>query len=178
MITLGTIGAYLSAWLASKWLSWLASAAGWVWWAMTTAIKGTLSFLQNPIEVFAVSIIAAVCFGLGAWSMYGFVGHRVKTVENQMTALWQDMSNKDREDARKAAEARAAREAAEAAERARQANTAKLPPPAPLVSPDSTAAAAIGPAPAGVRKPANKVRRSKPEPSLLDSIQAALKGGN
>jgi hypothetical protein len=171
MIT--TIGAYLTGWLASKWLSWLGTALGWVWWAISTTIKGTLSFLQNPIEVFAVSIIAAVFFGLGAWSMWGFVGHRVKTVEAQMHALWQDMSNKDREDARKAAEARLAREAAEAAERQRQineANTAKLRPLAPLVSPHRAGAVAVGPAPAGVRDSKAKVRRRQCEPGLFGCL--------
>jgi hypothetical protein len=159
--------------LASKWLSWIPTLIGWIWWAVTTTIKGTLSFLQNPIEVFAVSIIAAVFFGLGAWSMWGFVGHRVKTVEAQMHALWQDMSNKDREDARKAAEARLAREAAEAAERQRQineANTAKLRPLAPLVSPHRAGAVAVGPAPAGVRDKPNKVRRRQCEPGLFGCL--------
>jgi hypothetical protein len=171
MIT--TIGAYVTAWLASKWLSWLGTVVGWVWWALTTTIKGTLSFLQNPIEVFAVSIIAAVCFALGAWSMWGFVGHRVKTVEAQMTALWRDMSNKDREDARKAAEARAAREAAEAAERQRQineANTKKLNPLAPLVSPNHPGAVAAGAAPAGVRNKPAPVRRRQCEPGLFGCL--------
>jgi hypothetical protein len=170
---IGTLLAYVTGWLASKWLSWLGSAVGWVWWAISTTIKGTLSFLQNPIEVFAVSIIAAVFFALGAWSMWGFVGHRVKTVEAQMTALWRDMSNKDREDARKAAEARLAREAAEAAERQRQineANTKKLNPLAPLVSPNHTGAVAAGPAPAGVRNKHNKVRGRQCEPGLLGCL--------
>jgi hypothetical protein len=170
---IGTLLAYVTGWLASRWLSWLGSAVGWVWWAISTTIKGTLSFLQNPIEVFAVSIIAAVCFGLGAWSMWGFVGHRVKTVEAQMHALWQDMSNKDREDARKAAEARLAREAAEAAERQRQineANTKKLNPLTPLVSPDRAGAVAVGPAPAGVRDSKAKVRRRQCEPGLFGCL--------
>jgi hypothetical protein len=167
---IAALGAYVTGWLASKWLSWLGSVVGWVWWAMMTTIKGALSFLQNPIEVFAVSIIAAVCFALGAWSMWGFVGHRVKTVENQMHALWQDMSNKDREDARKAAEARAAREAAEAAERARQANTAKLNPLTPMVSPDRAGTVAVGPAPAGVRKRAAPVRRRECQQGLFGCL--------
>jgi hypothetical protein len=170
---IGTLLAYVTGWLASKWLSWLGSAVGWVWWAISTTIKGTLSFLQNPIEVFAVSIIAAVCFGLGAWSMYGFVGYRVKTVEAQMTALWRDMSNKDREDAQRAAEARQAREAAEAAERQRQineANTKKLSPLAPLVSPHHSGAIAAGAAPAGVRDSKAKVRGRKCEPGLFGCL--------
>jgi hypothetical protein len=170
---IGTLLAYVTGWLASKWLSWLGSAVGWVWWAISTTIKGTLSFLQNPIEVFAVSIIAAVCFGLGAWSMWGFVGHRVKTVEAQMHALWQDMSNKDRADAQRAAEARIARQAAEAAERQRQineANTKKLNPLAPLVSPHHTGAVAAGPAPAGVRKGAAPLRRRQCEQGLFGCL--------
>jgi hypothetical protein len=170
---IATIGAYLTGWLATKWLSWLGTAVGWAWWAISTTIKGTLSFLQNPIEVFAVSIIAAVCFGLGAWSMYGFVGYRVKTVEAQMTALWRDMSNKDREDDQRAAEARLARQAAEAAERQRQineANTKKLNPLAPLVSPNSPGAVAVGPAPTGVRDKPNKVRRRQCEPGLFGCL--------
>jgi hypothetical protein len=171
MIT--TIGAYLTGWLATKWLSWLGTAVGWVWWAISTTIKGTLSFLQNPIEVFAVSIIAAVCFGLGAWSMYGFVGYRVKTVEAQMTALWRDMSNKDREDAQRAAEARLARQAAEAAERQRQineANTAKLNPLTPLVPSNRAGTVAVGPAPTGVRDSKAKVRRRQCEPGLFGCL--------
>jgi hypothetical protein len=158
--------------LASKWLSWMGTLVSWVWWAVTTAIKGTLSFLQNPIEVFAVSIIAALCFGLGAWSMYGFVGYRVKTVEAQMTALWRDMSNKDREDAQRAAEARLARQAAEAAERQRQineANTAKLPKLSKLpVAPPAVASAA--PKSDGVRDKPNKVRGRKCEPGLFGCL--------
>lgn len=157
MIT--TIGAYLTAWLASRWLSWLGTVVGWVWWAITTAIKGTLSFLQNPAEAFAVAVIAAVTFGLGAWMMYGFVGHRVKTVEAQMTALWQDMSKKDREDAERAAQARKARAEAEAAERQRQASEAKPPAPAPAVS-----------ASAVVRKGAAPVRRRQCEQGLLGCL--------
>jgi hypothetical protein len=173
MIT--TLGAYLTGWLATKWLSWLGSVVGWVWWAISTTIKGTLSFLQNPIEVFAVSIIAAVCFAIGAWSMWGFVGHRVKTVEAQMHALWQDMSNKDREDAKRAAEARLAREAAEAAERQRQineANTKKLT-PLTLVAPGVSAGAAGSagkPAAAGVRDSKAKVRRRQCEPGLFGCL--------
>jgi hypothetical protein len=172
---IGTLLAYVTGWLASRWLSWLGSAVGWVWWAISTTIKGTLSFLQNPIEVFAVSIIAAVCFGLGAWSMYGFVGHRVKTVEAQMHALWQDMSNKDREDAKRAAEARLAREAAEAAERQRQineANTKKLA-PLTLVAPGVSAGAAGSarkPAAPGVRDSKAKVRRRQCEPGLFGCL--------
>jgi hypothetical protein len=170
---IGTLLAYVTGWLASKWLSWLGSAVGWVWWGIATTIKGTLSFLQNPIEVFAVSIIAAVFFALGAWSMWGFVGHRVKTVEAQMHALWQDMSNKDREDARKAAEARLAREAAEAAERQRQineANTKKLNPLTPLVPSHRAGAVAVGPAPAGVRKGAAPLRRRQCEQGLFGCL--------
>jgi hypothetical protein len=172
MIT--TIGAYVTAWLASKWLSWLGSAVGWVWWAVTTTIKGIFSFLHDPKETFAVAIIAAVTFGLGAWLMYGFVGHRVKTVEAQMHALWQDMSNKDREDARRAAEARKAREIAEAAERQRainEANTKKLT-PLSLVAPSLPAGAARGagkPAVAGVRdKPT--LRRRQCEQGLFGCL--------
>jgi hypothetical protein len=174
---IATIGAYLTGWLATKWLSWLGTVVGWVWWGIATTIKGTLSFLQNPIEVFAVSIIAALCFGLGAWSMYGFVGYRVKTVEAQMTALWRDMSNKDREDAQRAAEARLARQAAEAAERQRQineANTAKLPNLStlgkPAAHPAGAAAAAPPPVVAGVRKGAAPVRRRKCEPGLFGCL--------
>jgi hypothetical protein len=174
---IGTLLAYATGWLASKWLSWLGSAVGWVWWAISTAIKGTLSFLQNPIEVFAVSIIAAVCFALGAWSMWGFVGYRVKTVEAQMTALWQDMSNKDRADAQRAAEARLAREAAEAAERQRQineANTKKLPHLStlgkPAANPAGAAVAASPPAVAGVRNKPAKVRRGECEQGLFGCL--------
>jgi hypothetical protein len=176
---IGTLLAYVTGWLASKWLSWLGTVVGWVWWAISTTIKGTLSFLQNPIEVFAVSIIAAVCFALGAWSMWGFVGHRVKTVESQMHALWQDMSNKDRADAQRAAEARVAREAAEAAERQRQineANTKKLSPLKPLVvdNPPAAAAGAAAAAPhaaaAGVRNGKAKVRRRQCEPGLFGCL--------
>jgi hypothetical protein len=174
------IPAFLTAWLATKWLSWIPSLIGWVWWAITTTIKGVFSFLQDPRELFAVCVIAILVFGLGAFAMWSFVGHRVKTVEAQMTALWQDMSKKDREDARKAAEARVARAQAEAAERQRQinaANTAKLPPLSPLVTaPPGTAVSSHPPVVAGVRNPTNKVRRRKPEPSLLDSIQAAFSG--
>jgi type VI protein secretion system component VasK len=180
---IGTIGAYVTAWLASRWLSWLGTAAGWVWWAVTTTIKGIFSFLQDPRELFAVCIIAITVFGLGAFAMWSFVGHRVKTVEAQMTALWQDMSKKDREDARKAAEARAARVAAEAAERQRQineANTAKLPPLAVVApaAPSGTAVSSHPPVVAGVRVDKPKVRRRKSEPSLLDSIQAAFSGSD
>jgi hypothetical protein len=170
---IATIGAYAAAWLASRWMSWLGTAVGWAWWAVTTTIKGIFSFLQDPRELFAVCVIAIVVFGLGAFAMWSFVGHRVKTVEAQMHALWQDMSNKDREDARKAAEARLAREAAEAAERQRQineANTAKLRPLAPLVSPHRAGAVAVGPAPAGVRDSKAKVRRRQCEPGLFGCL--------
>jgi hypothetical protein len=166
MIT--TIGAYVTAWLASRWLSWLGTVVGWVWWAISTTIKGTFSLLQDPKETFAVAIIAAVTFGLGAWLMYGFVGYRVKTVEAQMTALWQDMSKKDREDAQRAAEARSARIAAEAAERQRQineANTKKLQPLKPLaVSPPAVASAPV------VRDKPAKVRGRQCEQGLFGCL--------
>jgi type VI protein secretion system component VasK len=173
------IPAFLTAWLATKWLSWIPTLIGWVWWAIATTIKGIFSFLQDPRELFAVCVIAITVFGLGAFAMWSFVGHRVKTVEAQMTALWQDMSKKDREDARKAAEARAARVAAEAAERQRQineANTAKLPPLA-VVAPPVAGTPAVSSSPV-VRKGATPVRRRKSEPSLLDSIQAAFSGSD
>jgi hypothetical protein len=140
---------------------------------VTTTIKGIFSFLQDPRELFAVAVICVFVFGLGAFAMWSFVGHRVKTVEAQMAALWQDMSNKDREDARLAAEARLARQAAEAAERQRQineANTKKLNPLAPLVSPNHTGAVAVGPAPAGVRDSKAKVRRRQCEPGLFGCL--------
>jgi signal transduction histidine kinase len=164
---IGTIGAYVTAWLASKWLSWLGSAVGWVWWAITTTIKGIFSFLQDPKETFAVAIIAAVTFGLGAWLMYGFVGYRVKTVEAQMTALWQDMSKKDREDARLAAEARKARADAEATERQRQVNetnTKKLPPLATVVPAPAVSSSPV------VRKGAAPVRRRECEQGLFGCL--------
>jgi hypothetical protein len=175
MIT--TIGAYVTAWLASKWLSWLGTVVGWVWWAVTTTIKGIFSFLQDPRELFAVGVISTLCFGLGAFAMWSFVGYRVKTVEAQMTALWQDMSKKEREDARRAAEARIAREAAEAAERQRQineANTAKLPklsklPLAPA-APAGAAAPAHPPVVAGVRDSKAKVRRRQCEQGLFGCL--------
>jgi hypothetical protein len=174
---IGTILAYATGWLASKWLSWLGTAVGWVWWGIATTTKGIFSFLQDPKETFAVSIIAAVTFGLGAWLMYGFVGYRVKTVEAQMHALWQDMSNKDRADAQRAAEARLAREAAEAAERQRQinaTNTAKLPHLSTLGKPAANAAGAAAPAPppavAGVRNKPAKVRRGECEQGLFGCL--------
>jgi hypothetical protein len=173
MIT--TIGAYVTAWLASRWLSWLGTVVGWVWWAVTTTIKGIFSFLQDPRELFAVGVISTLCFGLGAFAMWSFVGYRVKTVEAQMTALWQDMSKKEREDARRAAEARIAREAAEAAERQRQineANTRKLQPLKPLVAPavPAGAVAAAKPAADGVRKGAAPVRRRQCEQGLFGCL--------
>jgi hypothetical protein len=159
--------------LASKWLSWIPTLCGWIWWAITTTIKGIFSFLQDPRELFAVCVISVFVFGLGAFAMWSFVGHRVKSVEAQMAALWQDMSNKDREDARLAAEARIARQAAEAAERQRQineANTAKLNPLAPLVSPHRAGAVAAGAAPTGVRKGAAPLRRRQCEPGLFGCL--------
>jgi DNA-binding protein H-NS len=174
---IGTIGAYVTGWLATKWLSWLGSMLGWVWWAITTTIKGIFSFLQDPKETFAVAIIAAVTFAHGAWLMYGFIGYRVKTVEAQMTALWQDMSKKDREDAQRAAEARAARIAAEAAERQRQineTNTKKLPNLSTLgksaANPAGAAASAHPPAVAGVRDKPAPVRGRKCEQGLFGCL--------
>jgi hypothetical protein len=164
MIT--TIGAYLTGWLATKWLSWLGTVVGWVWWGIATTIKGIFSFLQDPRELFAVCVISTVVFGLGAFAMWSFVGHRVKTVEAQMTALWRDMSNKDREDARRAAEARAARVAAETQERQRQineTNTKKLNNLSlmgkPAANPTGTANSAHPPVVAGVRDKPAPVRR-------------------
>jgi hypothetical protein len=163
--------------LASKWLSWIPTLIGWVWWAITTTLKGIFSFLQDPKELFAVCVISTIVFGLGAFAMWSFVGHRVKTVEAQMTALWRDMSNKDREDAQRAAEARAARIAAEAAERQRQineTNTAKLPNLStlgkPAANPAGAAAAAHPPAVAGVRDKPAKVRRRNCEPGLFGCL--------
>jgi hypothetical protein len=158
--------------LASKWLSWIGIAAKAIWTGISYFFRG-LSFLQNPFEMFTVAVLLLFAFGLGAGTMHGFVGYRVKTVEAQMAALWKDMSNKDREDARKAAEARYAREAAEAAERQRQineANTKKLNPLAPLVSPNHTGAVAAGPAAAGVRDSKAKVRGRKCEPGLFGCL--------
>jgi hypothetical protein len=171
------IPGFILTWLASKWLSWIPTLIGWIWWAITTTIKGIFSFLQDPRELFAVCVISTLVFGLGAFAMWSFVGHRVKTVEAQMTALWRDMSNKDREDAQRAAEARAAREAAEAAERQRQvnqANTKKLPDLSlmdkPASHPAGTAAAARPPAVAGVRKGAAPVRRRECEQGLFGCL--------
>jgi hypothetical protein len=174
---IGTLMAYATGWLASKWLSWLGTVVGWVWWAIATTTKGIFSFLQDPKETFAVAIIAAVTFGLGAWLMYGFVGYRVKTVEAQMHALWQDMSNKDRADAQRAAEARLAREAAEAAERQRQineTNTKKLPDLSLMDKPAAHAAGAAAsahpPVVAGVRDKPAPVRRRQCEQGLFGCL--------
>jgi hypothetical protein len=162
--------------LASKWLSWIPTLIGWIWWAITTTIKGIFSFLQDPRELFAVCVISTLVFGLGAFAMWSFVGHRVKTVEAQMTALWRDMSNKDREDARRAAEARKAREVAELAERQRQineTNTKKLQPLKPLVAPAVPAGTAVSshpPVVAGVRKGNNPVRARKCEQGLFGCL--------
>jgi hypothetical protein len=163
--------------LASKWLSWIPSLIGWIWWAVTTTIKGIFSFLQDPRELFAVCVISTVVFGLGAFGMWSFIGHRVKTVEAQMHALWQDMSNKDRADAQRAAEARLAREAAEAAERQRQineANTKKLNNLSLMGKPAANAAGAAAPAPppavAGVRNKPAKVRRGECEQGLFGCL--------
>jgi hypothetical protein len=148
--------------LASKWLSWIPTVIGWIWWAITTTIKGIFSFLQDPRELFAVCVISTIVFGLGAFAMWSFVGHRVKTVEAQMAALWQDMSNKDREDARLAAEARLARQAAEVAERQRQ-----------KINEDHPLASAVPPvavAPPVVRKGAAAVRRRQCEPGLFGCL--------
>jgi hypothetical protein len=169
------IPGFVLTWLASKWLAWIPTLFGWIWWAVTTTIKGIFSFLQDPRELFAVCVISTVVFGLGAFTMWSFVGHRVKTVEKQMAALWQDMSNKDREDAQRAAEARIARQAAEAAERQRQineANTKKLT-PLTLVAPGVSAGAAGAagkPAAAGVRDSKAKVRGRKCEPGLFGCL--------
>jgi hypothetical protein len=163
--------------LASKWLSWIGTLIGWIWWGITTTIKGIFSFLQDPRELFAVCVISTVVFGLGAFAMWSFVGHRVKTVEAQMHALWQDMSNKDRADAQRAAEARLAREAAEAAERQRQineTNTKKLRDLSlmgkPAADPPGAAHSAPPPVVAGVRDSKAKVRRRQCEQGLFGCL--------
>jgi hypothetical protein len=176
---IATIGAYLTGWLASKWLSWLGSAVGWVWWGIATTIKGIFSFLQDPRELFAVCVISTIAFGFGAWMMWGFVGWKVKAAEGRLLAVWQESSNKDRDDARRAAEAVAARAAKEAEERQRQINednTRKLNPLKPLVldnpaaAPAGTAAPPPHAAPAGVRNKPAKVRRGECEQGLFGCL--------
>jgi type VI protein secretion system component VasK len=174
---IGTLLAYVTGWLASKWLSWLGSAAGWVWWAISTTIKGIFSFLQDPRELFAVCVISTVAFGFGAWMMWGFVGWKVKAAEGRLLAVWQESSNKDREDARRAAEARAARAAKEAEERQRQINednTKKLPDLSLMDKPAANAAGAAAsahpPVVAGVRDKPAKVRGRKCEQGLFGCL--------
>jgi hypothetical protein len=162
--------------LASKWLSWIGIVAKAIWTGISYFFRG-LSFLQNPFEIFTVGVLLIVTFGLGAGAMHAFVGHRVKTVEAQMTALWRDMSNKDREDAQRAAEARAARVAAETAERQRQinaTNTKKLPDlylmGKPAAHPAGAANSAHPPVVAGVRDKPAKVRGRKCEQGLFGCL--------
>jgi signal transduction histidine kinase len=145
------------------------TAVQWLWKAISYFFRGVFSFMQNPLEVFAVACIALVVFCFGVVLGIRYDAYKVKQAQQELATVYQNMSKKDHADAQKAAEAVMARRAAEAAERERLAAS-----PVPVAAPDSTAAAAIAPAPAGVRKPANKVRRSKPEPSLLDSLQAAF----
>jgi hypothetical protein len=172
--------AFVWALLASKWLSWIGVAIKAVWWGVTSFFRG-LSFLQNPFEMFTVAVLTLAAFCVGGLAGIRYDAHLVKEAKRELATVYNDMSKKDREDARRAAEARQARIAAEAAERQRQineANTAKLT-PLELVAPPLPAGTAVSshpPVVAGVRNPANKVRRRKSEPSLLDSIQAAFSG--
>jgi hypothetical protein len=145
----------------------LMTAAQWAMKLVGAFVRGVFSFMQNPLEVFAVACLALIAFAFGAVSGIQWDAHKVREAKLELATVYEGMQKKDRLDAQKAAEAVMARRAAEAAELARQANTAKLNPLTPLVSPDSTAAVAVGPTPAGVRKPANKVRRRECEQSLF-----------
>jgi hypothetical protein len=116
-----------------------------------------------------------IALGLGAFFLTWLALHDAKVADRATGKLVTSISSKDSEDARKAAAAVAARNAAELAERQRQineANTKKLPPSAVVVPPlpAGTAVSSHPPVVAGVRKPANKVRRPQCEQGLFGCL--------
>jgi hypothetical protein len=147
--------------LASKWLSWIGVAMKAIWWGISSFFRG-LSFLQNPFEMFTVGVLALVVCGLTYSATWRFAGDKYRQCQADKVALWNDMSNKDREDARKAAEAKAARAAEEAAERQRQ-----------QINEDHPLAAVVPPvavAPPVVRKGAAPLRGRKCEQGLFGCL--------
>jgi hypothetical protein len=146
------------------------TAVGWVWKAVSYFFRGVFSFMQNPLELFAVICIAVVVFCLGVMMGIRYDVERVKQAKAELARVYQDMSQKDYADAQRAAEARVARKAEEDAERARQANTAKLP-PLSVVAPVAGAVAVPSTvAPAGVRNKPNKVRRGECQQGLFGCL--------
>jgi hypothetical protein len=131
-----------------------------------------LLFLRLITHPIGQGVVIAV--GLGALFFTWLALHDAKVADRATGKLVTSISTKDSEDARRAAQAVAARQAAEARERQRQineANTAKLPPLAVLPPlPAGPAVSSHPPIVAGVRKPANKVRRPQCEQGLFGCL--------
>lgn len=178
----GLLGGVLK-WANPVWGAVLTVVQGIVW-LVKTVITGMFSFLQNPQETVAVLVISAVLFAFGIHFGIGWDAHLVKQARQALADVHEKMGSADERDAARAAAAVKARREAEeamraqlaaevAAEAERAAMEVKRDPPSPPLAADPAPVAA-DPAtePAGLRKPANKVRRRKQESGMFGSFSA------
>jgi len=110
-----------------KWVSPLAGLTSWinpVWgalmsvvriimWGIKTFVKGVVSLMQNPIEIFAVVVLCLLFLALGLKWGVAYDAHLVRSAEYREAALKQELELRNAKDANRASAAHEARRAAE-----------------------------------------------------------------
>lgn len=145
-----------------KWLNPLWGAVmtvvEWVIWAIKKFIEGTLSFLTNPVETFAVVVLCLISLAMGLHWGVAWDSHLVDQAEARLAAVASTMEGMDDTDEARAGAAIEARRAAEL-----EPLSLIGPGPGPVAKPASTL---VDASTKRVRKPKAKVYRRIKKPKL------------